>query len=72
MRRKIVILFITTFTSVLGAVACGVGWQGEVPGEAPAKVQEEGQDEVEPGWPLEPGREPHENQEEEIEEGEAA
>jgi hypothetical protein len=72
MRRKTIVLFILAFSSVSGAVACGVGWQAEAPGEPPAKVQEKGQDGVEPGWPLKPEREPHENQQEEIEEGEAA
>ncbi len=73
MRRKIVTLFVAVFASVFSAVACGVAGQEEVPGkEPPAKVQEEGQEGAEPGWPLKPEWKPGENQQEEIEEGEAA
>ncbi len=75
MRRKIVILFIAALASVFGAMACGVAGPKEAPGEEPpSKVQEEEQEGTgeEPGWPLKPEREPGGNQEEEIEEGEAA
>ncbi len=76
MRRKIAVLFIATFASVFGAVACGVAGPKEAPGEEPpSKVQAEEEQEGdggEPGWPLKPEYKPGENQEEEIEEGEAA
>ena len=78
MRRKILVLFIAAFASVVGAAACGVGGVAgpkEAPGdEPPSKVQEEEEREGtggEPGWPLKPEHEPHGHQEEEIEEGEA-
>ncbi len=43
MRRKIVILFIATFTSVSGAAACSGEVQVEEPDEVPVKVQDDGE-----------------------------
>jgi hypothetical protein len=47
MRRKIVILFVAAFASILGAAACSGEAQVEAPDEVPVKVQDGGEQQKE-------------------------